>query len=278
MTSTHHLERTHRGAGLSGREVRRLVDLVLAAESEGRQVTALSRVVPGLAREDARVVRDELLRRRAAAGEPAVAIVSIDGAEPAFASTAVVADGAARITAAPEPFVQAVAGVHLSGAALRELLHGSNAPRFEPGAARVGLAAFRSPFRHDESGLEDLVAANGGLCGLAVSPRPDAEAADFGVRRGAELVASGRAPHAIDAWPAALETILAALERCAPLRELEAGLRDDEAPFPGLVFATPLGEPVAIGAGESVDLELAGRRCATVTATADRKILMGEPE
>ncbi|GAA2454472.1 hypothetical protein [Agromyces soli] len=284
MTSTHPLEHlrrdepTRRGAGLSGREVRRLVDLVVTAEREGRQVTALSQMVPGLGPDDARVIRDELLRRRTAAGERAVAIVSVADGEPAFASTTAVVDGTTRVSAAPELLVQPVAGVHLDGAALRELLHGSGAPAFAPGSARVGLATFRSPFRREESALEDLLAANGGLCGVAVAARPGVDAADFALRSGGRLLVSGRAPHASDSWAAALETVVAALERCAPLRELGAGLRDAEAPFPGLVFATALGEAIALDAGDAVDLELAGRHCATVSATSDRHILMGDPE
>jgi hypothetical protein len=275
MTSTENLERTRRGAGLSGREVRRLVDLVLAAESDGRQVTALSRVVPGLNRDDARVVRDELLRRRAAANQPVAAIVSINDAEPTFASAAIVGDGRVRVAAAPELFVQAVAGVTLTQAGLRALMNGAGAQGFEAASARTGLVAFANPFRPDDRGPEDLVAANGGLCALAVSPRPEIGATNFTVHRGDELLGTGRATHASESWSAALEAVVTALESCAPHRERRAGFREGAGPFPGLVFATALGPPVTLNEGETVALMLDGRLCATVTATSDRQVLTG---
>ncbi|MFK3677660.1 hypothetical protein ACI2IP_08010 [Microbacterium sp. NPDC090218] len=276
MTTTQHQTRTRHGAGLSGREVRRLVDIVLAADAEQRQIIALSQLIPELAREDARVVRDELIRRREASGDASAAIFVLDGGEPILAGVGAIADGEVSVPAGARGLtVRAVGGVRLSDGALRTLLHESQRPTPEAASVRIGLAVHRIPFAQDGGGADDLVAVNGGLVGLALA----APGADYVIRADGTVIASGAVPTEADLWKHACDAVLEALERSALLRALCSMHRQHEGGFPDLVLTTALSVAIDVAAGGAIELETTTGRCAAVAVPAERTpILMGDPE
>lgn len=276
MTTTQHQTRTRRGAGLSGREVRRLVDIVLAADAEQRQITALSQLIPELAREDARVVRDELIRRREATGDASAAIVVLDGGEPILAGVGAIADGEVSVAAGARGLmVRAVGGVRLSDDALRSLLHDSRRPTPESASVRVGLAVHRIPFAQGGGGPEDLIAVNGGLCGLALA----SPGADYVIRADGVVIGSGAVPTQDDLWRHACDALIDALDRSALLRALCSMHRQHEGGFPDLVLTTALSAAIEVAAGGTIELETTTGRCAAVAVPAERTpTLMGDSE
>ncbi|MFJ5956531.1 hypothetical protein ACIQC5_11295 [Paenarthrobacter sp. NPDC092416] len=232
----------------------------------------MSRMIPGLSIEDARLVRDEVIRRRMARGDHSAVLIGQDrvSGDPVILSERMVSSTPARIPTDSVPLlVRGVVGLLLSPECLRQALRG-NGVQAKDGKLQVGLEV--TSRRFDDSAIEtaDLVAVNGGVARLVSSislTQTEAEPT-FRMLRDGVAVEEGTVP-APDTVRQAAEGITAdAIRCCSPLAELYAL---DAAPRPGpeVFVAVGLGEPIALISNNTVELEVAGARVASVIADTD---------
>ncbi|MBL3687872.1 hypothetical protein D3248_13030 [Leucobacter zeae] len=156
MAETRASDRPGAGAGLTGRETRRVAELIARGARNREAITRPTRSIPGLSIEDARGIRDGVLRL---SGQRVRAVCAAPTGEPILLGADAVAAGSVRVLTAGESLeASIVAGVHgVLDAIVDPELHGA-----EEHAAVLGIAVFRRPFGDGVDTVEDAVCANGG--------------------------------------------------------------------------------------------------------------------
>ncbi|WP_223932656.1 hypothetical protein [Arthrobacter sp. StoSoilB5] len=235
----------------------------------------MSRMIPGLSIEDARLVRDEVIRRRMARGDRSAVLIGQGhgSGDPAILNERMVSVTTARIPTDSVPLlVRGVVGLHLSPESVRQALLG-HLVEAQDGKLQLGLEV--ASHRFDDRNIEtsDLVAVNGGVTRLvsSVSHAPTGAEPTFRMLRDGLAVDEGCVPPS-DTVQKAVEDITAyAIRCCTPLAELFAQ-ENDQRRGPGILVAVGIGEPIGLTSNNTVELEVAGARVAAVIADTDHFI------
>lgn len=263
-------ERPQTSAELTGREIRRLADLVLSSDVQRSMITPLSRMIPGLSREDARLVRDEVIRRRIAKGDRSAILIGRDVLDPVILSERIVSATPARISTGSVPlWVRGVVGLRVGSDSIRSALRGQG---LHTGTAelQLGLEVARLPFGHASVADSDVIAVNGGVSRLvsSISHTHVSAASEFRMLRDGTEMAAGTVPAADVVRQKGEDVTVRAIRCCIPLAELfEAAA--PKRPGPETFVAIGLGEPIALTSNSTVELEVAGARVAAIIADTD---------
>jgi len=260
-------------AELSGRELRRVVALVLAAEGDRRVIAPLSVMIPGMTDADGRQIRDATIRARVQGGDGIAALCADGRGEVLVVSESMLAGPELRVAPGEdELFVRALAGSRVPLDAVRRAADGDvvGPMRGEP---VFGLVVTRRPFGAEAFSDADIVGVNGGILGVALCALAPAGGEEVTILRDGAVVQNARVPAGEAVWGAALAGCAEAVRSCAPLAERLMGA--------GSYFSHPLGEPVlaltmgdavALRPGSAVGLDVSGGRVATVVCTTAQNL------
>lgn len=250
------------GAALTRRESRRIAELIVRSRRSRQPLERPSRSLLGLSTDDARVIRDDVVRLSLPAGHTVRVICAHPSGEPMFVSGEMLSYGSARVLNAEDRLsVSVLTGLRGPIARL-----GAAAASTEDLAVAFGLVVTRHPYDSGEVAIEDFICANGGVLHAAVTlpATPNALGGELEIEReGGE--------RRLQAQPefATLVADSRALLRDADAAsihpsEIHRALDADSGTV--TVLGTALTEPLPLDPGSSLSLRAAGVELLKVTA------------
>ncbi|GAA1495342.1 hypothetical protein GCM10009628_03440 [Paeniglutamicibacter kerguelensis] len=245
-----------------------MVDLIVSSDVQRRSITPLSRMIPGFSIDDARLVRDEVIRRRMSKGDRgAVLLNAHDGLDPVILGERMLSSTNARIPVGSIPLrVRGVLGFRSEPAPSLQAPQGKGAMA-TPDKLQLGLEVSWCPFGTSQTEDADRIAVNGGVIRLvsAGTHLSVLAGAEFRMLRDGKPLALGRLP-AMDEIQRAVAELT---DEAGTTWAQHLGERAASRPEPVTVYAIGLGEPISLLANSAIELEVAGSSLATVIADTD---------